>query len=99
MRSFGKRGQPFSQDDLLLIAARQNVRRFLNVALKLHSLRPLRSNLPFFVLRDQTEPLQLAQNGQRDIARDRHFHHQPLLLAIFRHEADPSGHRLFAACG
>src|SRR5271166_1622579 len=70
-------GQPFCQDDFLLVAARQDANRSLNLALQPHALRPQRGNLSFFLFRDQAETLNLSQNGQCHVAHDGHFHHQP----------------------
>ena len=42
---------------------------------------------------DEPEAPEPPERRERDVARDRHLHDEPLLAAILRHEADAGGHR------
>ena len=94
MSSAGLAAEPFGQDDLLLVAARQHGHRVGEPAvLEPQPLGPVGGERPFGRGPDEAALPQPGQRGERHVLLDRHVHDQALLAPVLRHVADPGRHR------
>ena len=94
MSSAGLAAQPFGQDDLLLVAARQGGYRVGEPAVpQPQPLGPVGGERALGAGPDEAALPQPGQRGERHVLLDRHVHDQALLAPVLRHVADPGRHR------
>src|SRR4051794_1125270 len=92
--------EPLREHDLLLVAAGQRRHRAREPAvLDLEARRPVTGEPALARGADEAEASKPPQRRERDVAADRHLHHEPLLAAVLRHEADAGFHRPRWGCG
>ena len=82
-------GEPFAEDDLLLVAAAEiKDAGFDGRGLDLHGLHLFGGEFPFAAAIDEAGPGEPGQVGQGNVFAHGHLHHEALGAAVFRGEVD-----------